>query len=362
VNIISRYMFRNLLGTLALTIIVLSVVLVVGTFAKLSGFLAHGVPVKPLLYMVVLKLPQILGYTVPFGLLLSTILVYNRMSADYEITAMRASGISLLQVSMPAILLSIVLSALCGWLQLIVAPSFSHEARWLVREQGVKNPLAMLDEGRFVELFDGMIISIDRRDGDRVEEVRIFRLDDHGRLSADIYAKEGRLIVDEATKTLNITLSKASITTVDPDKPADRTSMHMSEYTFAIDYGKRFNRKPLTRRAGDMDLRQLLAYIVLYTESGSSPTRLFVELHKRAAMSLAPFSFILLAIPLGLLIGRRERSSSILIGVGVMLAYYSLLTLFETFDDQAQISSHVLMWVPNLVCQAVGLVLLWRKR
>ena len=81
-KIINRYICWNLLTTLALAIVVLSFILVVGSFAKLSGLLAQGVSVIPLLQLVLLKLPQILGYTIPFGLLLSTILLFNRMSVD----------------------------------------------------------------------------------------------------------------------------------------------------------------------------------------------------------------------------------------------------------------------------------------
>ena len=69
-----------------------------------------------------------------------------------------------------------------------------------------------------------------------------------------------------------------------------------------------------------------------------------------------------MAIPLGLLSSRRERSPGILIGVGVMLLYYGLLTIFETVQDKSIVSPHVLMWLPNIACQVVGLVLLWRKR
>lgn len=362
-KIINRYICWNLLTTLALAIVVLSFILVVGSFAKLSGLLAQGVSVIPLLQLVLLKLPQILGYTIPFGLLLSTILLFNRMSVDYEITAVRASGVSLLQISAPAILLSMLLSFLCGWLQLYIAPNFNHDARWLVREQGVRDPLTILDEGRFVEIFDGTKISIDKRDGDWVENIHIYRLDDQGRLRDDIHAREGRLIVHAAEKILDVHLSSVSFNILDPENPGNRSATtYSSEFKYSVDYGSRFNRRPLSRRPKQMNLTQLLTYIVLYTEAGDNPAPLFVEAHKRVAMAFAPVSFILLAIPLGLQINRRERSPGILIGVGVMLLYYGLLTIFETVQDKSIVSPHVLMWLPNIACQVVGLMLLWRKR
>ena len=51
-------------------------------------------------------MPEVLAFSIPIAMLVTVILVFSRMSAENEITALRASGISLWQITAPALILS----------------------------------------------------------------------------------------------------------------------------------------------------------------------------------------------------------------------------------------------------------------
>ena len=118
-----------------------------------------------------------------------------------------------------------------------------------------------------------------------------------------------------------------------------------------------------------------MAWIVMTTAEGGSVAHykletFLVELHKRAAWSLSPFTFILIGIPMGLQIARRETSAGLIGAVVIAALYYIPMVLFsETMPATFvlpglnwTLHSWYFMWALNFVLQGVGLTLLWRRR
>ena len=95
-KLIDRFISRELLVNVAFAIAVLSLVLVVGNiFRKLLPLLVnHDVPMEYLITFIAYVLPFSLIFTIPWGLLTAILLVYGRLSADNELIALRANGVS----------------------------------------------------------------------------------------------------------------------------------------------------------------------------------------------------------------------------------------------------------------------------
>ncbi len=365
-NKLNSYITRYLLVYLVMAIGISTFVMMAGNFARVFDMIARGVSVTPLLLYVACRTPMLLGYTIPMGLLVSTVLLFNRMSAENEVNALRASGVSLLQVIAPPLLLSILLSLCCFYIQFQLGPMLNHRARVLIREAGVRNPLALLEAGAFNHVFDGFIIKLDEKEGNDLRGVHVLEIDPRTqKLQRNIAAPTGRIEVDEAAKQLRLILHNASIISVNqeaPDDPRKLRRMFAEQITLPMDYGEAINRRNLVRRVSDMTLRQLFAHARLASEMGIPTAQLFMELHMRAALALAPFSFLLIGIPLGLQISRRETSSGLVGAIVIAFFYFGSIMLVEMLADQPHLHPRLLVWVPNILCQAGGLYGLWRKR
>src|ERR1700749_4692656 len=117
-RLIDRFISRELIVNILFAIFVLSLVLVVGNiFRKLLPLLVnHDVPVEYLLTFIAYILPFSLIFTIPWGMLTAILLVFGRLSADNELIALRANGVSITRLCIPLAVLAVISTAICLWL------------------------------------------------------------------------------------------------------------------------------------------------------------------------------------------------------------------------------------------------------
>ena len=110
-----RHLLGETLATLLVTVAVFTFVLLLGNILKdVLDLLASGRASLLLVgRSILLLIPFALAFALPIGMLTAALLVFGRLSADGEITALRAGGISLVSSVAPVVGLRILLSGLC---------------------------------------------------------------------------------------------------------------------------------------------------------------------------------------------------------------------------------------------------------
>lgn len=374
-----RYILRSLLLALGLAVVVFFCVLMLGNAFRLlsrySGLLSPVILWRIFVYLG----PSLLSYSLPFGVLVSVLLVFGKLSSNNEITAMRANGINILQTLAPVLLLGLGISALCVPINAHVGPEGKWALRQLPRELPMRNPMFFLQAGAFTDLFDNLLIYVDRIDGDTAHRIIVYELEDNHVLRK-IEADRGTIRYDPESLSLDVELFHARIETADPEAPEDptriRSGLHAGHYPVRIPLQEHIERTAQYRRMGDRTVIDLASQIrdIRTRQAGASRsmdddafrkqvTPLLVEAHKRFALALAPLAFALIGMPLGIRTSRGETMVGIGLGLLIALAYYVVVGFAEAFRTRPELHPQILLWAPNVICAILGIaLLLWISR
>ena len=409
------YLTRQVISTLIMTVAVFTFVLLLGSVLKeiLVLLVNRQVGLGTLLQALGLLIPFVLVFALPMGMLTATLLVFGRFSADQELTAVRAGGISLISLATPVLLLSVGLSLICGIINLRVAPLYRVAYKALLFRVGLESSTTLLPEDRFVESIPGCIIYVRKRAGDQLRDVKFYQLEGD-QIVMRVSAERGRLVVDQAKMTLKLRLESAIIEVrhkkektarpvpgMDPLLSSDTNAVSRREFfppVWALDPGlaqqtnsailadpepdtpewewhalvqDTFENEPpldLKRASGtsrkpklsEMTFGQLHAEIQRMEAQSVDATPAIVQLHRQVAFSFAPFGFTLIGIPLGIRAHRRETSAGVAMALILVLIYYSFFVIGQSLQTHPQSGPHLILWLPNFIFQAVGAVLLWR--
>ena len=354
---LNAYIARSLLLTTLIGIGILTFVMLSANLIKIFELLSRGVATSVLLRFVLYLLPDMLTFTIPLALLCSAVLVFSRLAANNEITAMRASGISLWQTVSPALLMSIVLSGICLWLHAKAGPECRYLASQLKRTEAVKNPMALIEPGRFVEL-PGYVICVGKRQGNNLSDIHVCVLGKDGKLSQDITANRGTVSINQDERILELALEEATIASVDlSGKPeqSDLGRFASKTFSFPLNYGEELDKRPLTRKLKYMDISMIFGRIYIDNARGINTTPHYVELHQRLSLALSPFAFLLIGIPFGVRSRRSETSVGLLLCLILALGFYVFLMLADGLKYQSGLHPEFLVWLPNILYQAGGL-------
>jgi lipopolysaccharide export system permease protein len=354
------YITRQILATLMMAALVLTLVFVLGSVVKEIMILLVNRQASFWLIIraVGLLVPFVLAFVFPMALLTSTLLVFGRFSADLELTAVRASGVSLLALASPVLLLSIVFSVFCAWVNLDLAPRSRAAYVRLLYEIGSRKAAGFLQENQFIPLTPTVTFYAARIHGLQVEEVQIYRLGEDGKLAEWTRSPVGWIELHGDRGSLTLTNCSGMY----HDGASVEPATSASDITYDFDL-RQFKGQAPPSSLGDMTFRQLWTERRKLEAEGITDkplSPLLVQMHRQVAFSFACIGFTLIGIPLGIRAHRRETTVGAAMALILVLVYYSFIILSQSLASHAEYGPHLIVWVPNFIFQVVGGFLLWK--
>jgi lipopolysaccharide export system permease protein len=377
VNLLDRYIFKSVLGSCLAAVGLFGFVLMLGNAIRdlLSLVLAGQLPLTTFGELLLLLIPFVVSYALPMGMLTGVLLTLGRLSADSEITAMRAAGISVGRIARPVIILGVLGMATGLYINFEAMPRARLQYQKELADAVRVNPLRFIMPRTFIRDFPGFVIYVGDKQGPVLSNFWLWELDDQQRVERLVRAESGRFDYDEENNALLLTLLKAQVEARDRINPEDFSTPPL---VGTFDKTEQV-RLPLDNLFGRSSVRQKLKWMT-YDQLQQESARLAVmevapenaREHAREQMkvkltvqeklqnALAMLSFALIGVPLGIKVSRRETSANLGVAVAMALGYYFLTVMVNWLDRHPEYRPDLLFWIPNLIFLAIGLWLFSR--
>ena len=361
-RILRNYILKEMLPPLLLSLIVITFAFLIGNIIKLADFVINkGVEFVYVGRLFLYLIPKLLSYTIPMGVLTATLLAFGRLSSDNEITAMRATGINLYRISMPAIVLGLLISVLSLPLNDKIVPITHYKARMLIKEVGLRRPAAYLEAGTFIRGFKDYILFIYGikygKEKTALTNIRIYQPQKDGP-TRTIVAKRGELITFPDKNTIKLKLMDGTSEEPNPMDPRHFYKLNFKTYyiTLTLDDS---TMQETGKKTKEMTFDELKENARELKKRGIDPTPLIRRLHKRIASSFASLAFILIGLPLAITTRRSEKSIGIGLALVLVTIYWLLLAFGQVLATKGIFPIWLAMWFGNITLAVVGLIMMY---
>ena len=180
-RILRTYVLKEHLSPFFVTMGGLTAVLLIGNIIKFMELvISKGVSLFDILRLILYLIPYALSFTVPMACLIAMVLAFGRLSTDYELIAMRASGVAPARLVGPLLTVGLILSAALLIVNDRLVPASHIAFRRQLKAIGIKRPTAYLESGTFIKEFPPYTIFVYHVEGQKLDNVRIYEPQPNG--------------------------------------------------------------------------------------------------------------------------------------------------------------------------------------
>ncbi|PIW65670.1 MAG: hypothetical protein COW12_00760 [Candidatus Omnitrophica bacterium CG12_big_fil_rev_8_21_14_0_65_45_16] len=377
-KILRTYCLKELTVPFMLSIALFTFIFLVGNLVKLADLLVNkGVNFLDIIKILILMLPQIIIFVLPTSALASVLLVFGGFAQNNEITAMKASGINVLKVMLPIMLIASLMSVVVLLFVDQVQPRVRHMYRSMIRDLVVQRPDAYIEAGRFVKVFQGYIIRVQEVEGKQLKGVTIFQPEE-GKPTRTIMAERGELVTSPDQKTLSIKLYNGISDEPSPDNPDVLYKLNFDTFELpSMSLSDNPNHQT-KRKLKDMSLNELIHILRTMQEYRhnleikgwqqsdvqkdvtSLTLECKAEVQSKIAFSFATFSFVLVGLPLAIITRRGEAIVSFVLSMLAVAGYYVLTIAGRSLAIKGVMPAFAALWFPNFILVGLAVFFMFK--
>ena len=351
--ILDDYVLRDFLFNFALVVASLTVLSLIFTVFELLGdLLKNQVPPWVLGAYLLNVTPFFLYNIAQYGVLLSVLITLGLMQRSNEVTAMKATGISIYRIIVPVLVASILVAAGLFLSDQLYLPHTNKRQDELLNRIKGRPPQTYLNPSRkwifgehstiyYYQFFDS--------DRDLFGDLSVFQFNPANfQLVNRIYANRAHW--DSGLKRWVCTQGwerSFHNAAIQEYRPFDVSTFN------AVSEPPEYFKKEV-KQSLEMNYEQLRRYIHDLQQSGFEVVRLKVQLQKKLAFPVITFVMGLLAIPFALSAGKRGAVAGVATAIGIAVIYTVISGIFEAMGNISQLPPVLAAWAPDVIFALVG--------
>ena len=360
-KIIHRYIFKEIASSFIIILFILTFVLLMGKILQIMDLIINkGISAFTIAKLIFFLLPSFMLFTIPIALLIAILIAMGRFSADNEITALKTSGISLMQIYYPvaiASLITFIITIIVGY---FLVPQSNFATKRLLFNIAQQNANIGIKEKVFNSDFKGFLLYAENIPVDKnyMEDVIVSDNRIIGEQNT-ILAKKAFLVSDPESMTVKLKLENGSIHTVSSDLKNYR-KIDFKSYDIKLDLSTALaSLNESSKSSTEMTMTELLEKMKKPGMDKAAIRELAIEVHKKFSIPLSCIFFGLLALPLGIKSHRAIKSRGFAVGIIIVSVYYLLRIGGEALVETGHLSPEVGVWTPNFIFAFIGIYLLY---
>ncbi|MGA7850541.1 MAG: LptF/LptG family permease [Terriglobales bacterium] len=358
-TILDDYVLRGFTFYLAMIVAAFLLLLLVFTlFELLSDILRNQISPLTVGEYLLNVAPYFLYTTTPLSMLLAVLVTFGLLQRSNEITAIKATGISLYRIVVPVLIASMLVAGVLFLSDQLYLP-YTNKRQDALRNQIKGKPAQTYLRpdrkwifGQHSDIYYYQFFDPDR---DVFGGVSVFQFDPHTfqithRITADRAhwsAPMSRWVYEQGWER---SLRGPAIESYRKFDAATYPELAEPPAYF----------KKEIKQSSEMSYDELRRYIYDLEQSGFDVVRLRVQLQKKIAYPLITLVMAILAIPFALSAGKRSAVAGVATAIGIGVVYWTINGLFEAMGNLSQLPPAVAAWSPDLVFGFVGGYLILR--
>ena len=362
-KIFDRYLVREILPPFLLGLLVLTFLVEIPTMVdRAAGFIAQGIPWTTVAHLLFLLLPSALSNTIPMAVLLGILIAFGRLSGDREFVAMQACGVSVFRVLRPVAFVALAGLAATAYEIIVALPNANQTFREITLDLVGATLEKNVKPRVFFIFFPNVVIYV--RDVPQDGGWRdVFLADMRQAGTTLVYvAREGRVSIDRAAKTVQLQLKSVSRHKMVTGKSDDYEALDSDTFALTLDPTTVF-KPPPPKGPPESTIAELRHLIEEQRRIGQPAQGERFMLQYKFSFPLSCLALGLIGLGLGMSSRKDGKLASFALGSVVIFLYYILLYMARAAAIGGKLSADLAPWIPHLVIGTVGVVLLfWRAR
>ena len=364
-RLLDRYVLRELMAPFGLALLLLTFALEIPPILQHGETLiAEGASWDVVARVLATLVPQALGITIPMALLVGILIALGRLSADREVVAMEACGVSPGRLLRPLLVFALIATAATTYVMIVALPAANQAFREITFKLLMTRGETKIKPRVFYTEFPNLVIYVrEVTPGVGWSDVMVSESSTPTQPKTYL-AKKGRLILDESKRTVQMVLIDGTHHSVNLDEPEKYEHGTFAQTTLVIDPESVFPRVGPMKGPMEMTIAELKKEMDELRKQNIYPHNQIMAWQKKYSIPAACLAFMLVAIGMGISHRRDGRLAAFVLGIGVVFVYWVLMYMAEAIAKARLLPvwfAWLAMWVPNLVVALWGLVLIVKK-
>lgn len=300
--------------------------------------------------------PDTVRWVIPISALMGTMICFGILSKNSEVTAFKASGISVYRIGAPVIFMAIAISALSFVnLDYILPATASRlaEIKGVIRNRPVQTLRDPINRWILGEDRDSIYYFQQYNDQEKeINELHVFQIDAEEHLlkrryyspqvrwdqtSSNWRADEGWLITYRGNEGDQLPIADGQVIPIDEDPSY---------------FGQEI------RPSDQMSFAELSNYVETLSSYGLPVTKERFDLYWKLSFPFLPLVMTLLGLPFSFRTARKGGAlTGVFISIGLVVIYWGMMSLFRALGQSGLLLPVIAAWAPNIVFLGLGVLL-----